>query len=299
MIAGWLRARVPALALALGSVACAAPISTPRLTAAERWNAEGVRRLDQGDSVAEECFLSALREAELIDDLRSQAEAWDNLGALSTAQGRASDAQRAHRKALDLYRARGVRDLGEVRARANLGAALLALGELGDAEAEFAAATKLASWLRKPTAAHLARAGLASIALRRGAAPRAAALARALVEEARAAADDAGLGAALAIEGVARLSMGELGLARVRLEEALAVDQRRAAPFAIAEDLRALAEVAARAGDQAAASSYLARRDLIVRALGSSARGSPLEEARKPRERDRQGDAAKADPEVR
>src|SRR5262249_27591936 len=108
---------------------------------------------------------------------------------------------------------------------------------------------------------------IASIALRRGDARRAAALARALAEEARAAADDVGLGAALAIEGAARSSMGDLRLGRARLEEALAVDRRRAAPLAIAEDLRALAEIAARAGDREAASSYLARLERLTRAL--------------------------------
>ena len=89
MSAHWLRAIVAMTALAsmaLVLAACAGPKVGPPPSAAARLNAEGLRRLERGDDAgAEEMLRGALREAELIDDLTSQAEAWNNLGALAMA----------------------------------------------------------------------------------------------------------------------------------------------------------------------------------------------------------------------
>jgi tetratricopeptide (TPR) repeat protein len=172
-----------------------------------------VRRLERGDAKgAEETFRDALEEAALVDDLQGQAEAWNNLGALAMARGRPDEALSCHRTALHFHRARGTPDLGEIRSRANAGAALLALGRVAEAEIDLAAA--------------------------------------------------------LAVEGAALDALGDASAARARFEEALDIDRKREAPFAVASDLRALSRLAERRGDLAAASSYLARSARIARWMG-------------------------------
>ncbi|MFT3772127.1 MAG: tetratricopeptide repeat protein [Minicystis sp.] len=246
-----------AIAAALG---CAGPAEIAPLTAAQRLNAEGLRRLARGDAdAAEPTFRDALREATLVDNLRGQAEAWNNLGALAAARGDMEEARRDHRRALSLHEERAVRDLGEVRARANLGMALLRLGDAGAAEAQLAEAAALAERLGRPEAALLARVGLAAAALHRGDPARAAALARAVGLDAQWFGDDAARAAALAVEGSARAALGDARGARARLEQALAIDRSREAPREVAEDLRALARVAEQAGDRSGAARYWAR----------------------------------------
>jgi tetratricopeptide (TPR) repeat protein len=261
-----------ALALAAPLSGCSGPNASLKPTAAERLNGEGVRRLERGDAdAAEETFRDALEEAALVDDLKGQAEAWNNLGALAMARGKPAEAVGCHETAIELHRARGVRDAGEVRARANLGAALLALGKLSAAEAELKAAVSLAIDLGEPSAALLAKTGLASVALHNKDAARAAALAREAAAEAARANSSSALASALAVEGAALAALGDLAAARARFEDALAIDRRREAPHAVAADLRALAAVAERQGDLAAASSYLARSARIARWTGDLA----------------------------
>jgi tetratricopeptide (TPR) repeat protein len=248
---------------------CGGQADAARPSAAQRLNGEGVRRLERGDAKgAEETFWDALEEAALVDDLQGQAEAWNNLGALAMARGKPEEALGCHRTALHLHRARRVRDLGEVRTRSNLGAALLALGRMPEAEVHLAAAVDLASELHQADAALLARVGLASLALHKKEAARAAELAKAAALDARKVEDFAALAAALAVEGAALDALGDPTGARARFEEALDLDRKREEPFAVANDLRFLSRIAERAGDTAAASSYLARSARISRWMG-------------------------------
>src|SRR6185436_12086049 len=134
--------------------------------------------------------------------------------------------------------ARGVRDLGEVRTRANLGSALLALNRITEAEAELSAAVALAVELGEPAAALLAKTGLASASLHRKAPERAASLAQEAAAEARANENSSALASALAVEGAARSALGDPAAARICFEEALAIDRRREDPRAVASDLQ-------------------------------------------------------------
>jgi tetratricopeptide (TPR) repeat protein len=273
-------AHVAGLALLL--VACGGPKQGPPPTAAQRLNAEGVRRLDRGDAAgADQMIHEALKEAELVDDLVAQAEAWNNLGALATARGNAREAWSAHATALRLHQATKTRTTGEVRTRANLGAALLALGKTADAKAEFEEAVNLAERIGEPDAARLARVGLAAVALRAGDAARALALARALAEaksdaggsgaDGAASSGDAARSSAFALAGAAEEALGDLRGARASYERALDLDRKRDAPRAVAEDLEGLARVAARAGNAADAASFLARSARVARRLGDRA----------------------------
>ena len=262
-----------AVLLAIPQGACGGEIAARKPSSAERLNGEGVRRLERGDAKgAEETFRDALEEAVLVDDLQGQAEAWNNLGALAMARGRPDEALSCHRTALHLHRARGERDLGEIRSRANAGAALLALGRVAEAEIELEAAVALASTLGRGDSALLAEVGLASVALFKKQPSRAAVVARAAASRARSASDFGALAAALAAEGAALDALGDAPLARARFEEALEIDRKREAPFAVASDLRALSRLSERSGDLAAASSYLARSARIARWMGDYAR---------------------------
>lgn len=243
--------------------------SGPPPTAAQRLNGEGLRLLERGERPsAEGAFREALAEAELVDDLAGQAEAWNNLGAAATARGDAREAWACHATALRLHRARGVRDLGEVRTRTNLGGAMLTLGDAAGAERELITAAALARSLSNPSAARLAEVGVASCMLTRGASTEAARKARAIAEEARRDADAGSEAAALSIEGAALESTGDLAGARERLTAALEIDRKREQPLTVLGDLLALARIASRSGDDAAASSLHARASRIARRLG-------------------------------
>jgi tetratricopeptide (TPR) repeat protein len=258
-----------AVLLAIPQGACGGEAAARKPSSAERLNGEGVRRLERGDAKgAEETFRDALEEAALVDDLQGQAEAWNNLGALAMARGRPDEALSCHRTALHLHRARGERDIGEIRSRANAGSALLALGRIADAEVELESAVALASMLGRKDSALLAQVGLASVALHKKQPSRAAALAKAAAETARGAGDFGALAAALAVEGAALDALGDAASARARFEEALEIDRKREAPFAVASDLRVLSRLAERRGDLGAASSYLARSARIARWMG-------------------------------
>lgn len=257
--------RLAALPVVACLVACGGPKVGPPPTTAERLNAEAVRRLDRGDDRgAEEMIRSALREAELVDDLVGQAEAWNNLGALEMARGKFREAWSAHAMALSLHQATKVRSVGEVRTRSNLGAALLAAGKVGDARAQFEEAVALGDKIGDPKAARLAKVGLASVALHDGNAARALALSRETLDGS----GDATEGGAFAVQGAAEEALGDLPPARAAYEHALDIDRRHAVPRAVAEDLRGLARVAERSGNVGEATALLTRSSRIARRLG-------------------------------
>jgi tetratricopeptide (TPR) repeat protein len=254
-----------ALPVALWLVACGGPKVGPPPTTAERLNAEAVRRLDRGDDRgAEEMIRAALREAELVDDLVGQAEAWNNLGALEMARGKFREAWNAHVTALSLHQATKVRGVGEVRTRSNLGAALLAAGKVAEAKAQFEEAVALGDKIGDPKASRLARVGLGSVALRDGDATRALALVRGAFDGS----GDATEGGAFAVEGASEEALGDLPPARAAYERALDIDRRHAVPRAVAEDLRGLARVAERSGNVTEATALLTRSSRIARRLG-------------------------------
>ena len=244
------------------------PAARPPASAAHRYNGEGLRRLERGDlKGADEMFHDALREAELVDDLVGQAEAWNNLGALAAARGAPRDAWAYHAGALRLYQLRGAPEPGQIRAHANLGGAMLLAGAVDEAEAQFRAAAALAEQLGRPAAAALARVGLAAAELRRGKGEQAAALAHQEADGARRRGDEGAQAAALSIEGAALELLGRLAEARARHEEALALDRRREHPGAVRDDLRALARLSERQGDRGGAASYLTRAARVSRRM--------------------------------
>jgi tetratricopeptide (TPR) repeat protein len=265
-----MRSRLLALlALLLAAPACSAPPPRPAATAAQRLNGEGLRRLERGDEEgAEQLFRDALREAELVDDLLAEAEAWNNLGALAAARGDARGAWASHAAALRLHQARGVRDKGEVRTRTNLGGAMLLAGEAEPARIQFTEAVALARALGDPGAGRMAQVGLAAARLRQNQAPAAREEAAQAAASARAADDQGALGAALSIEGAALEIEGRLDEARARYDEALAIDRQREQPAAVAEGLRSLARVAEKQGDRQGAAALLGRGARALRRLG-------------------------------
>jgi tetratricopeptide (TPR) repeat protein len=245
--------------------ACGGPKLGPPPTAAERLNAEAVRRLDRGDDAgAEEMIRAALREAEMVDDLVAQAEAWNNLGALAMARGKYREAWSAHATALSLHQSTRVRGIGEVRTRANLGSALLASGKVAEAKSQFEEAVSLGEKIGEVKAARLAKVGLASVALRDGDASRALALSHAVLDGS----GDATEGGAFAVQGAAEEALHDLPAARGAYERALDIDRRHAVPRAVAEDLRGLARVAEQSGNAAEATALLTRSSRIARRLG-------------------------------
>jgi len=257
--------RFAALPLVAWLAACGGPKVGPPPTTAERLNAEAVRRLDRGDDLgAEEMIRAALREAELVDDLVAQAEAWNNLGALEMARGKYREAWSAHATALSLHQATKVRGVGEVRTRSNLGSALLAAGKVVEAKAQFEEAVGLGDKIGEPKAARVAQVGLASVALRDGDASRALSLSRLALD----ASGDAAEGGAFAVQGAADEALGDLPAARAAYEHAIDIDRRRAVPRAVAEDLRGLARVAERSGNPTEATALLTRSSRISRRLG-------------------------------
>lgn len=260
----------PALFLVLSLLlGCgASPSPRPPASAAQRYNGEGLRRLERGDlKGADELIHDALREAELVDDLQGQAEAWNNLGALASARGDAREAWACHANALRLYKLRGAREPGLIRTHTNLGGAMLLLGSTSEAEQQFRAAAELAEQLNEAPAAAMARIGLAAAELRRGNAQAAAGLAHKEAEEARARKDESAQAAALSIEGASLELLDQHAEARGRHEEALSLDRKREQPRAVRDDLRALARLSERQQDRAAAASYLARAARISRRM--------------------------------
>jgi len=268
-VAAWLESRATVAVALVAVAACAAPASRPPPTSAQRLNGDGLRQLDRGDLTgAELLFRDALRGAELVDDLTSEAEAWNNLGSLATTRGNAQEALMDHVSALRAHRASGVRDVGEVRTRSNLGGVLLRLGKSAEAKAQFREAVALGSQLRVPAASRLARVGLGSVSLAEGDAAAALRVAGEVSDEARRDGDPSALAASLSLGGAALERTGDLGGASARYGEALSLDRAREQPTAVAGDLRDLSRVAERAGDRAGAAALLARSARIAWDLG-------------------------------
>jgi tetratricopeptide (TPR) repeat protein len=247
--------------------ACSGPTSRPPLSSAERLNGEGVRRRERGDNEGAEAFFrDALREAELVDDLTSQAAVWSNLGALASARGDAAEAWALHARALRLHLESGVHGEGEIRTRTNLAGAMLQSGKTAEAKAQFTQAIALASELHLP--ANMARVGLGSVALREGDGKGAVRLADDVAGEARRAGDQSSLSAALSLAGAASEFAGDPAQASARYEEALALDRTREQPLAITDDLHALSRLAEARGDRRVAASLLERSAAVARRLG-------------------------------
>jgi tetratricopeptide (TPR) repeat protein len=258
-----------ALALFIATAGCGSK-PPPDPSSAERLNDEGLRALDRGETdAADDLFRRALGEAELVDDLRSQAEAWNNRGLVAFGHGDCEGAWRDHAAALRLHELRGVRDAGEVRTRENLGTALLACGRRDEARVQLTLALTLAGSLKDAGEAMRARLGLASLALAEGRADDAVAQARVVTDARKEVRDEGTLAAALALEGAALEAKGDLAGARAKLEDAVAVDRKREVPGSVAADLKALANVAERAGEAARASAYLLRAARIDRRMGA------------------------------
>src|SRR5439155_16426637 len=98
-------------------------------------------RVDRGDLAgSEEMLKRALAEAELLGDLEGEAEAWNNLGALALARGDAALALADHGRADRLHAPAGEKTAVAARTAVNRGAALLALGRVEQAVAEFSRA---------------------------------------------------------------------------------------------------------------------------------------------------------------
>jgi tetratricopeptide (TPR) repeat protein len=261
--------RVAAIACSLAVAGCAGPPETPPVSPVQKLNAEGLHRFDRGEpDGAEEMFRAALREAELVDDLPGQAEAWNNLGTLAFARGDLDDATTYHLFALRLYERRRPRQRGEVRARTNLGNVLLASRRTREASDQFTAARRLAEHLGAADVGLRARAGLAALLLESGEPARALSESGEVIRAAGEAKDDEAAAAALAVQAEALLASARPLEARASLERALELDRKRAAPFAVAQDLRGLARVAERLGDRAAAADLLLRCSRISRWVG-------------------------------
>ncbi len=259
-----------AACLTCAALGCgSAPARTPEPTSAQRFNAEGLRRLERGElDGAVEMFRAALREAELVDDLIGQAEAWNNLGAVAMVQDAPEQAWSNHANALRLYRQAKVRDVGEVETLTNLGSALLASGRPEEARTQFEEAVELGGTLNGAEAVTVARVGLAAVALQAGDFAEASRQAMAAARAAREQGDDATLAAALAVQAAAAEATGELDEARARFAEALEIDRKREVPHAVRDHLRALARVARRQDDWKQSAILLTRCARISRWLG-------------------------------
>ncbi len=254
---------------ALAVTGCGSPPAPrPAPTAASRFNAEGLRRLERGDLAGAEGMLrDALREAELVDDLPGQAEAYSNLGALAAQRGDRDGALVMHTAALRAHLAAGAGTAGEARARTNLGGALMALGRRDEARAELTRALSVSESLGDARVGLTARVGLATLALSTSA-EEAERLARDASALARRLGDDAALASALVAEGVAREARGDREGARGRYAEALDLDKRREDPGAVADDLGRLSQVEESLGNRAGAASLSARRSRVLRRMG-------------------------------
>lgn len=257
------------LAAALAVTGCGSPPAPrPAPTAASRFNAEGLRRLERGDLAGAEGMLrDALREAELVDDLPGQAEAYSNLGALAAQRGDRDGALVMHTSALRAHLAAGAGTAGEARARTNLGGALMALGRRDDARAEFTRAIAVSDALGDARVGLTARVGLATLTLTTSV-DEAERLARDAAGLARKLGDDAALASALVAEGVAREARGDRDGGRARYAEALELDKRREDPGAVADDLGRLSQVEESLGKRGEAASLSARRSRVLRRMG-------------------------------
>lgn len=238
----------------------------------ERFNADGVLRLELGDlGAAQSLFEAALADAEPVDDLAGQVEAWSNLGAVARARGDLAGALTCYTSALRVHRALGSRDAAEARARLNLGIVLAALHRTDEARAQISASLAIAQTTGDKSIERSARVGLASIDLAQGKHEAARATTALVAKQAKAAGDRAALSAALPIEAAALDRLGRLDEARERLLFALAIDRNRRDAVMVRDDLLALASIAERTKAPCDAVSLLGRAALVSRRLGRQA----------------------------
>lgn len=258
---------LPAIfALLLG---CSGPKAVPAATPVQKLSAEGVHRLERGDYAgAAEMFKQTLHEAELVDDLRGQAMAWNNIGSLGLAQGDLPTAVSALGHAVRFYRQIKEHGLGELRARVNLGIAQLETGNVAAAKAQLVEAQRLGDSLGKPREAWLAEVTLGSAEVKSGQASIGADRAQKALVWAQSNHDLAIESAASLVMGSALQAQGDLEGALSRYDHALEIDRTRQEPSAILEDLRALAELYKQRGQPSLAGDILARRGRVAKRLG-------------------------------
>jgi tetratricopeptide (TPR) repeat protein len=260
--------------LAGGVIACGGSGSAlkPPPTNVERFNADGVLRLELGDlGAAQSLFEAALADAEPVDDLAGQVEAWSNLGAVARARGDLPGALACYTSALRVHRSLGTRNAAEARARLNLGIVLAALRRTDDARAQVTTSLDLARANKEKSVERSARVALASIDLTQGKHEAARAAAAQVAKEANEAGDRSALAAALPIEAAALDKLGRPGDARQRLLLALAIDRERRDAVQVRDDLLALAAIAERTKAPCEAVSFLGRAALVSRRLSRQA----------------------------
>jgi tetratricopeptide (TPR) repeat protein len=251
------------------STGCSGPKPVPAATPVQKLSAEGVHRLERGDYTgAAEMFKQTLHEAELVDDLRGQATAWNNIGSLGLAQGDLAVAVSALGHAVRFYRQIKEHGLGELRARVNLGIAQLASGDVAAARGQLTEAQRLGDSLGKPREAWLAEVTLGSADVKSGQASTGAERAQRALIWARSAHDLAIESAASLVLGSAFQAQGDLDGALSSYERALEIDRTRQEPSAILEDLRALADLYKQRGQLSLAGDVLARRGRVAKRLG-------------------------------
>jgi tetratricopeptide (TPR) repeat protein len=250
-------------------VGCSGPPQVPPMTGAQRYNAEGLRQLERGElASADLMFHDALKEAELIDDLQGQAEAWNNLGALAMAHGDASQAYAHHWRALQLYATRGTRDVGEIRTRTNLGVALLAQKQFPRAKEQFEEAIHLAGVLKQQDRSLLAASGLTLLHLQEGLIDQALQEAQSLISRAEKAHDQEVLASGWATLAAIYQAKKDIPQAEKAIQKALVLDREREAPVAVANDLLALASLYQQNKEWEQAAMTLARCSRVERRLG-------------------------------
>jgi tetratricopeptide (TPR) repeat protein len=257
--------------LAGGAGACggSGPALKPPPTNVERFNADGVQRLEQGDlGGAQSLFEAALADAEPVDDLTGQVEAWSNLGAVARARGDLPGALTCYTTALRIHRAVGTRDAAEARARLNLGIVLAALRRTDEARPELALSLEIARARGEKSMERSVRVALASLDLTQNKYEAARTAAAQIAKEAEAAGDRTALSAALPIEAAALDRLGRLDEARQRLLFALAIDRDRRDAVQVRDDLLALATIAERTKASCDAVSLLGRAARVSRSLG-------------------------------
>jgi tetratricopeptide (TPR) repeat protein len=255
----------------LGCGGSGSPLKAPPSNV-ERFNADGVMRLELGDlGAAQSLFEAALADAEPVDDLAGQVEAWSNLGAVARARGDLPGALTCYTSALRVHRALGTRNAAEARARLNLGIVLAALRRTDEARAQISASLDIAQATGNKSIERSARVALASIDLAQGKHEAARAAAAQVAKQATDAGDRAALSAALPIEAAALERLGRLEEARERLLLALAIDRDRRDAVPVRDDLLALAAIAERTKAPCDAVSLLGRAALVSRRLGRQA----------------------------
>ncbi|MCB9882132.1 MAG: tetratricopeptide repeat protein [Planctomycetes bacterium] len=247
----------------------------PDNTPSQILNHHGLERLAVGDlESAQRDFEEALEYAERLDDLISQAEAWNNLAHLerirSADLGTSKDATNGlamHERALALHR-EAENAVGEVRTLQNLGTWHLVGGDVDAARVAFEQALAIAQRIEDEPLADASRIGLAAVLVSTGKAQSALDLLDDVIERARDDGDRDRLAAALANRGAALMDLEQFPRARNVYEQCLALNRDREAPRQIAQDLEALRTIAEKVGDGPGVLRYALREARVRMRLG-------------------------------